>query len=173
MAGRVKYTQEQRDTALAALMASAVEGDGGVWKPQFRVVGRQQKLGDRTLRRWWKERDVSQDDALRRANTRARSEVRKDGAKDWLESQVSRVQNVVTYITDPQHYSRELVEVPFSDGKLVRLEGTRPDHAARAMKLTVEVLKDLDGLMAHQSASTPDRKLASLKEAARKVGIIK
>lgn len=174
MAGRAKYTQEQRDAALAALMASAVEQPGGGWAPMFRDVMRSMSIPKSTLQRWWKGRDVGQDGPLRASCTRARSEVRQEGAEDWIRSQVDRVKAVVWYITDPIHYKTELEVVPFSDGQLLQVQGTRPDHAARAMKLTVEVLKDMDGLLSDDNgAATPERRMSRLRQAATQVGLSK
>ena len=171
MAG-AHHNQESIDRALAALMASAVEDSDGSWSPQFSKVSRDMKRPQTTLRRWWRARDRRHDGELRRGCTRARTEVRQEGAEDWLRVQVGRVKDVVVYITNPLHYSTELVEVPFSEGKKFTVEGTRPDHAARAMKLTVEVLKDLDGLLESEGgAGSPEKRMASLRKAAAQVGL--
>ncbi len=164
MAGRANYSQAVKDRCLAALMASAVEAPDGSREPQFRAVARAVDVPRSTLQRWWKSRNRDDDGPLRDSSTRARAEVREEGAKDWLESQVARVKHVVGYITDPLHYSTELVEVPFATDK-VQLKGTRPDHAARAMKLTVEVLAELDKLLTddvEESFETREEMVASL-----------
>lgn len=97
MAGR-HHSQEDRDRALGALMASAVLR-GDVWQPNYKQTARLMAssgdplvVGEATLRRWWGQRNMARDDALRRSVTTARDTLNEQGATDWLTLMYGRCQ---------------------------------------------------------------------------------
>jgi hypothetical protein len=169
MPGRTKYTQKKRDKALGALMASAVEQDDGSWVPQYRKVGRALSIDDRTLRRWWKRRDVTQDAALRRSSGHARAAVREEGAKTWVEAQVEALKAGVAWVLSPERRAPQ--ERTDHEGREYTIE-PKPDAIARSLKDAMVVIEKVDKLTSGNSNSTPATRLAGLRRSATKVGLV-
>lgn len=90
MGGR-RYTQEDRDRALGALMGSATLEDGE-WKPEFQPTAKAIGVPRDTLRRWWRTRDRADDAQLRASRARAREEAQVEGAVVCLADRVRWLQ---------------------------------------------------------------------------------
>jgi hypothetical protein len=155
--GAPRYSQQDKDRALQALMASAVE-QGGEWVPNFRRLTKEPDMPSfGTLRRWWAARDVTQDGSLRLPLQRAREQVAHEGALDWYRAQVESCRNVVTYILDPEHRIGD--------------ERLRADHMARALKDVWPVIKDIQGALDGKQSRDHAAKVARLRQRVKRVGL--
>jgi len=155
MAGRAKYSQQSKDAALGALMSSASQGQDGAWLPQYRSVSAALRISEKTLRRWWRAREVVDDAALRRSSTRARSEVRAEGAKTWIEDRVEDLRQGVEWVLSPDR----------------RAEVDRPDQMARALKDIAAVVKEVKALTGSDDVTDPAARMRELRAAAAQVGL--
>jgi len=155
MAGRAKYSQQSKDAALGALMSSASQGQDGAWLPQYRSVSAALRISEKTLRRWWRAREVVDDAALRRSSTRARSEVRAEGAKSWIEDRVEDLRQGVEWVLSPDR----------------RAEVDRPDQMARALKDIAAVVKEVQALTGTDDVADPAARMRELRAAAEQVGL--
>ena len=155
MAGRAKYSQQSKDAALGALMSSASQGQDGAWLPQYRSVSAALRISEKTLRRWWRAREVVDDAALRRSSTRARSEVRAEGAKSWIEDRVEDLRQGVEWVLSPDR----------------RAEVDRPDQMARALKDIAAVVKEVQALTGTDDVTDPAARMRELRAAAAQVGL--
>jgi len=155
MAGRAKYSQQSKDAALGALMSSASQGQDGAWLPQYRSVSAALRISEKTLRRWWRAREVVDDAALRRSSTRARSEVRAEGAKTWIEDRVEDLRQGVEWVLSPDR----------------RAEVDRPDQMARALKDIAAVVKEVQALTGSDDVTDPAARMRELRAAAAQVGL--
>ena len=155
MAGRSRYSQQDKDRALAALMASAAQRGDGTLMPQFRPVGRSLGIGQKSLRRWWGERDRTLDAALCRAKTHARIASRANGAETWIEDCVGRIKEGVSWVVAEER----------------RTDDARPDQIARALKDIVFVVKQVDDLTKTDTTASPEGRMDSLRKAAAQVGL--
>lgn len=155
MAGRAKYSQQSKDAALGALMSSASQGQDGAWLPQYRSVSAALRISEKTLRRWWRAREVVDDAALRRSSTRARSEVRAEGAKSWIEDRVEDLRQGVEWVLNPDR----------------RAEVDRPDQMARALKDIAAVVKEVQALTGTDDVTDPAARMRELRAAAAQVGL--
>lgn len=165
-----RYTQDDRDKALGALMASATLV-GVEWVPNFRAVARVLKVSARTLERWWESRDQKADAALRRAVTREREALVEEGAGDFLEAMVEGYQRIARYIINPIHYRTTLVRLP-GTGRLVRVKGVRPDQAAKALQITAGLHKDLKSLLSGEQGEERKDPLAHARAAAERTRLV-
>jgi hypothetical protein len=155
MAGRAKYSQQSKDAALGALMSSASQGQDGAWLPQYRSVSAALRISEKTLRRWWRAREVVDDAALRRSSTRARSEVRAEGAKSWIEDRVEDLRQGVEWVLSPDR----------------RAEVDRPDQMARALKDIAAVVREVQALTGTDDVTDPAARMRELRAAAAQVGL--
>jgi len=130
-----RYPQTYRDKALAMMMASATE-EGGEWKPQYRPVAEDLDCHMTTLMRWWKQRDATQDEALRSSSTRARQILRDEGAEDWVRQFFNSCKRAIVNIVDECEVGGVAGEN--KDGNPIFI-GERVDARARAVKLSSEV----------------------------------
>lgn len=169
-----KYTPEDKARALAALMASAEMVDGEM-VPNFRAVASQSDMpADRTLSRWWSERDVSRDVELRRATLRAREKAREEGAEDWMKAKVAQLQEGMDFILHPDHRTRQTIVIGTDrDGQPIMGESypVRPDQMSRAYKDALFTLKGLQELMAGGGGRDRGQRLRRLRESVRRVGL--
>lgn len=83
--GRKKYSQDDKDHAMGALMASAVLVDGE-WVPDCSATERSTGISNTTLKRWWDARDRGNDGRLREIATRGTAASAEHGARSWLDS---------------------------------------------------------------------------------------
>lgn len=168
MAGR-RYTQEEKDHALGALMASAVLTDGE-WVANVRAVESSLGVPRTTLKRWWDGRDKSRDGPLRASVTRAADELQADGAKDWLRTQYAKAADILAMVLDRERYDAQTVED--ASGRVVVVQpATGPDRAAKAMQITVDLLPRLDRLL-HGEPETGDNMLGHIADRARRSGLL-
>ena len=155
MAGRAKYSQQSKDAALGALMSSASQGQDGAWLPQYRSVSAALRISEKTLRRWWRAREVVDDAALRRSSTRARSEVRAEGARTWIEDRVEDLRQGVEWVLSPDR----------------RAEVDRADQMARALKDIAAVVREVQSLTGTDDVTDPAGRMRDLRAAAAQVGL--
>lgn len=155
MAGRAKYSQDDRDAACAALMASSMERPDGSRAPRYRNVSASLRIPESTLRTWWKARRLDDDCALLRSSTRARSEVRAEGARTWIEDRVEDLRQGVEWVLSPDR----------------RAEVDRPDQMARALKDIAAVVKEVQALTGTDDVTDPAARMRELRAAAAQVGL--
>lgn len=100
---RSPHTAETRQRALAALYASGDDVDGE-WVPNATAVSRVVGMPTTaTLLKWWRDRDKTQDSTHLKAAQRAREEARQQGAEAFVRDVVSRLQEGVQFVLEPQH----------------------------------------------------------------------
>ena len=168
-----RYTQEQRDEALGALMASATL-DEGVWQPQYRPVESVTNISRTTLMRFWRERDVTQDVTLRASVARGRDECNDAGASDWMTDQYKLVKCKVNGLLS-RKWTRAFVVSDGAGGTEVATEDLEADKAARAIHLTIESLGKLNtalGKTEPKSADTDDTRAQRLAARVKAAGLV-
>jgi hypothetical protein len=159
--GAPRYSEEKKQEALGALMASAVLVSGE-WAPNFRAVAAESGLSHVTLQRWWKERDKSKDGPLRTSVARACEDAQQDGARGWVESCLAAVQEGVTWILSPSH--RTTVTRYSWDGEKSWEEyAVKPDALARAYRDSVAIVGDVQRLTTGQGGDGGKSRAARLE----------
>jgi len=167
---RGRYSQTQRDSAIAALMASAVLVDGEL-QPNYRQVARSTNIARSTLRSWWQARDRDEDRQLSPPLQRARAQAREQGATQLLQDLVATIEQQVAYIAHPAHYDTRLVVG--RDG-CTRVAGVPLHQAARALQSLVHAHRHLQTVLIRpDQMGAPDDTLQRAREAVRRTGLDK
>ena len=155
-----RYTQQDKDRALGALMASALLEDGE-WVPNFNGVAASLEMPRTTLRRWWSGRDRSGDGQLRSGVARARSAIIEDGAREHIEEHIKKgIQRCVQYVADPIHYDSSTYN---DESGREHVRGARLDHAARALETLLKTAAHIEELFSDDETAktTPAQRAAA------------
>ena len=165
-----RYSQTQRDSAIAALMASAVLVDGEL-QPNYRQVARSTDISRSTLRSWWQTRDPDEDRQLSPPLQRARAQAREQGASQLLQDLVATIEQQVAYIAHPAHYDTRLVVG--RDGR-TRVAGVPLHQAARALQSLVHAHRHLQTVLSAQpERMSQEERLERIRQAVRRTGLDK
>ena len=168
---RRRYTQAEKDAAIAALMTSAVRLDDGSWHPNYRHVSQSLNIARSTLRSWWTSRDEEEDRQLSPPIQRARDRARERGADTLLSDLVSAMRRQVDYISHPAHYDTSVVID--KDGR-ARVAGVPVHQAARALQSLVQAHRHLQTVLAVQPERVShEERMHRLREAVRRTGLDK
>lgn len=173
MSSRKRYTQAQKDAALAALLTSAIRLDDGSWQPNYRQVSQSLSIARSTLRSWWSGRDKKEDRHISPPIQRARDKARERGADTLLSDIVSAMRRQVDYISHPAHYDTSVVVD--KDGRS-RVSGVPVHQAARALQSLVQAHRHLQTVLDVQHSERASRDsdtLARAREAVRRTGLDK
>jgi len=174
-----RYPQEFRDRALGMLMASATEHDGE-WKAQFGPTSRELGVSKSTLFRWWRDREMKQDDTLRNATTRARETVRDEGAETWLQSVYRRSRDISDRLLGELDSGAAVVVdsdgEPVTDrhGNPIVVDIGKVDAKARALKIIHEIAPGIEsGILGNtDAAGGPRYSMAQIEDRARRAGLL-
>jgi transposase-like protein len=153
--GAPPYTEDQKQAALGALMASAVLVQGE-WVPNFDAVAREVGISHQTLRRWWRERDVAGDVGLRGAVSRGAAAVQQEGAADWYRAKLEGGRALVDHLLAPETY-----------------KGLDGDKAARLFHLTMQGLRDLGAQLEGSGTTKGGGKMERLQRLQKKWGEVR
>lgn len=165
-----RYSQTQRDSAIAALMASAVLVDGEL-QPNYRQVARSTDISRSTLRSWWQTRDPDEDRQLSPPLQRARAQAREQGASQLLQDLVATIEQQVAYIAHPAHYDTRLVVG--RDGR-TRVAGVPLHQAARALQSLVHAHRHLQTVLSAQpERMSQEERIDRIRQAVRRTGMDK
>lgn len=143
---------------MGALWASAIEY-GGEWCPNYYATSKQIGIDERVLRRWWAERDLTQDAENRTQAHRARLDANYGGARAWHEWSINKLRD----------HARELL-----DG--TRLAEADADEAARAIRNLADYLRaegtaiGLDEADGDDGSGHPDAIEARVRSALERTG---
>lgn len=170
-AARRRYTQREKDSALSALMTSAVRLDDGTWQPNYRQVSQSLHIARSTLRSWWESRDPDEDRHLSPPIQRARDKARERGADTLLSDIVDVMRRQVDYIGHPAHYDSRVVIN--KDGRPV-VAGVPVHQAARALQSLVHAHRHLQTVLDVQPERRSDAlSMENIRASLLRVGLLK
>jgi predicted esterase len=103
-----RWDADTKAKAMGAMWASASEY-AGTWMPHYALVSERLSVPINTLKRWWLERDVTEDSTHRAAVVRARVTASENGAREWFDQVLKLGQDRVTdLLTERRHVGAEV-----------------------------------------------------------------
>jgi transposase-like protein len=162
-----RYTEADKQKALAALLASAVERDGET-VPNYAQVCTATGVSRKTLMRWWDDHQPQTNAQLCTVVEREREVARADGAA-IIHTMLSAIERQVAYIADPSHYD---TTIHVDEHGRRQRTGARLDHAARAFEVVLRSHQQVLAIMG-EADTTETQTLDTAREAARRTLMLK